>query len=52
MKVPKGVCVTSAGSGDLFSNATVSLEEVRKAANSWKATDEERRANLEKACNV
>ena len=52
VKVPKGICVTSTGTDDLYAYATTSLEEVRKAANSWKGTDEERRENLEKACKA
>ena len=48
--MPKGICVTSAGSWNIYASATVSLAEVRKAANSWKGNDEERRGNLEKAC--
>ena len=50
--MPKGICVTSAGSGDLYANATASLEEVQKAANSWEGTEEERRDNLERACKA
>ena len=52
VKVPKGICVTSVGCEDLYSYATDCLDEVRKAANSWKGTDSERRENLEEACNT
>ena len=52
VKVPKGICVTSVGCKDLYSHAADCLDEVRKAANSWKGTDSERRENLEEACNT
>ena len=52
VKVPKGICVTSVGTGDLYAYATANLEELRKVANSLKGTDEERRENLEKSCKA
>ena len=52
VKVPKGICVNITGSNHIYANAAASLDEVRKAANSWKGTDEERREKLEMACST